>query len=193
MSAIGLHRLGLIVAAFVPQTALLRAGLPGPDEAQARPSLVGQLLVAAPGVGDPRFERTVILIVEQGPDGTLGIVVNKPIGDQPLASVFQALGQKDGDATESTATLRAACASSATGEGQRRFSSPSAAWTLDQLDDEPGPRCDPGIDRAPTRADADVMTPVSVRSHDDWRSRLACHVGAKSVISTRSQGVDPGV
>jgi putative transcriptional regulator len=101
MSAIGLHRLGLIVAAFVLQTALLRAALPGPDEAPARPPLVGQLLVAAPGVGDPRFERTVILIVEQGPDGTLGIVVNKPIGEQPLASVFKALGQKDGDATGS--------------------------------------------------------------------------------------------
>jgi putative transcriptional regulator len=101
MSAIGLHRLGLIVAAFVLQTALLRAALPGPDEAPARPPLVGQLLVAAPGVGDPRFERTVILIVEQGPDGTLGIVINKPIGEQPLASVFQALGQKDGDATGS--------------------------------------------------------------------------------------------
>ena len=101
MSAIGLHRLGLIVAAFVLQTALLRAALPGPDEAPARPLLVGQLLVAAPGVGDPRFERTVIPIVEQGPDGTLGIVINKPIGEQPLASVFQALGQKDGDATGS--------------------------------------------------------------------------------------------
>jgi hypothetical protein len=49
-------------------------------------------------VGDPRFERTVILIVEQGLDGTVGIVVNKPIGEQPLASVFKALRQKDGDA-----------------------------------------------------------------------------------------------
>ena len=101
MSAIGLHRLGLIVAAFVLQTTLLRAGLPGPDGAEARPSLVGQLLVAAPGVGDPRFERTVILIVEQGPDRALGIVINTPIGEQPLASVFKALGQKDGDATGS--------------------------------------------------------------------------------------------
>ena len=101
MSAIGLHRLGLIVAAFVLQSALLRVALAGPDEAQARSSLVGQLLVAAPGVGDPRFERTVIPIVEQGPDGTLGIVVNKPIGEQPLASVFKALGQKDGDAAGS--------------------------------------------------------------------------------------------
>ena len=101
MSAIGLRRLGLIVAAFVLQAALLREALPGPDEAQARPLLAGQLLVAAPGMGDPRFEPTVILIVEHGPDSALGIVINKPIGEQPLASVFKALGQKDGDVTGS--------------------------------------------------------------------------------------------
>ena len=59
MSAIGFRRLCLIVAAFVLQTALLRAALPGSDEAPARPSLAGQLLVAAPWIGDPRFERTV--------------------------------------------------------------------------------------------------------------------------------------
>ncbi len=52
-------------------------------------------------MGDPRFERTVILIVEHGPDGTLGIVIDKPIREQPLASVFKALGQKDGDVTGS--------------------------------------------------------------------------------------------
>jgi putative transcriptional regulator len=46
-------------------------------------------------MSDQRFERTVILIVEHGPDGALGIVINKPIGEQPLASVFKALGQKD--------------------------------------------------------------------------------------------------
>ena len=53
MSAIGLHRLGLIVAAFVLQTALLRAGLPGPDEAQARPSLV--LIGDAAHAGPPHM------------------------------------------------------------------------------------------------------------------------------------------
>ena len=52
-------------------------------------------------MGDPRFERTVILIVEHGPGGAIGIVINNPIGEQPLASVFKALGQKDGDVTGS--------------------------------------------------------------------------------------------
>ncbi len=58
-------------------------------------------------MGDPRFERTVILIVEHGPDGTLGIVIDKPIREQPLASVFKALGQKDGDATGSVRVFSA--------------------------------------------------------------------------------------
>ena len=100
MSAIGFRRLCLIVAAFVLQAAL-RAALPGSDEALARPSLAGQLLVAAPWIGDPLFEHTVILVVEHGPGGAVGIVINKPIGEQPLASVFKALGQKDGDVTGS--------------------------------------------------------------------------------------------
>jgi putative transcriptional regulator len=101
MSAIGFRRLCLIVAALVLQSALLRAALPGLDEAPARPSLAGQLLVAAPWIGDPLFGHTVILVVEHDPGGAVGIVINKPIGEQPLASVFKALGQKDGDVTGS--------------------------------------------------------------------------------------------
>ncbi|HZZ61677.1 MAG TPA: YqgE/AlgH family protein [Roseiarcus sp.] len=97
MSGIWLCRLGLVVAAIVLQTALLKAALPGPEEAPARPSLAGQLLVAAPSMGDPRFEGTVILIVQDDPTGAVGIVVNKPIGERSLASLFEALGQKAGD------------------------------------------------------------------------------------------------
>ena len=52
-------------------------------------------------MGDPRFKSTVILIVEHGPGGAIGIVINNPVGEQPLASVFKALGQKDGDVTGS--------------------------------------------------------------------------------------------
>ncbi len=47
MSAIA--RLGLVVAAFVLQTAFLKAALPtAPEDAPARASLAGQFLVAAP-------------------------------------------------------------------------------------------------------------------------------------------------
>ncbi len=88
-------RLGLIVAAFVLQTALLDAALPtGPEEAPARESLAGQLLVASPDMGDPHFERTVILIVQHDPNGALGIVLNRPVGEKTLASLLEAVGEK---------------------------------------------------------------------------------------------------
>ncbi len=48
-------------------------------------------------MGDPRFERTVILIIQHSPSGALGIVINKPIGETSVASVFEALGQKGSD------------------------------------------------------------------------------------------------
>ena len=45
-------------------------------------------------MGDPRFERTVILLVEHNQRGAFGIVVNRPIGERPLASVLNSLGEK---------------------------------------------------------------------------------------------------
>jgi len=38
----------------------------------------GRLLVAAPLLSDPNFERTVVLIVEHDGDGTVGLVLNRP-------------------------------------------------------------------------------------------------------------------
>lgn len=40
--------------------------------------LEGKMLIAMPGIGDPRFERTVIYMCVHNPDGAMGIVVNKP-------------------------------------------------------------------------------------------------------------------
>lgn len=40
--------------------------------------LDGQLLVAMPGIGDPRFERTVIYVCAHSADGAMGLVINKP-------------------------------------------------------------------------------------------------------------------
>jgi len=37
-----------------------------------------QLLVAMPGIGDPRFARTVIYMCSHNPEGAMGLVINKP-------------------------------------------------------------------------------------------------------------------
>jgi putative transcriptional regulator len=42
--------------------------------------LKGRLLVATPNLGDPNFERTVVLVLEHGDEGALGVVLNRPSG-----------------------------------------------------------------------------------------------------------------
>lgn len=37
----------------------------------------GVLLVASPSLDDPNFRQTVVLIVEHGPQGTLGLILNR--------------------------------------------------------------------------------------------------------------------
>jgi putative transcriptional regulator len=41
-------------------------------------SLRGQFLVAGPKMRDPNFFKSAVLIVEHGPDGTMGLIVNHP-------------------------------------------------------------------------------------------------------------------
>jgi putative transcriptional regulator len=41
-------------------------------------SLRGQLLVAGPGLVDPNFRRTVVLVGEHSEDGAMGVVLNRP-------------------------------------------------------------------------------------------------------------------
>ena len=42
------------------------------------PSLKGRLLVATPALGDPNFERTVVLLLEHNEEGAAGVVLNRP-------------------------------------------------------------------------------------------------------------------
>ena len=49
------------------------------DRAVSDASLKGRLLVATPSLGDPNFDRTVVLVLEhQDDDGALGVVLNRP-------------------------------------------------------------------------------------------------------------------
>jgi putative transcriptional regulator len=43
-------------------------------------SLKGRLLIAGPGLFDPNFRRTLVLIAEHTDEGALGVVLNRPTG-----------------------------------------------------------------------------------------------------------------
>jgi putative transcriptional regulator len=42
----------------------------------------GRLLVATPPLVDENFDRTVVLLLEHGPEGALGVVLNRPSGTE---------------------------------------------------------------------------------------------------------------
>jgi putative transcriptional regulator len=50
----------------------------------------GTLLVASPGLTDPNFARTVVLVLRSDDNGTLGVVLNRPTNLEP-AAVFPEL------------------------------------------------------------------------------------------------------
>lgn len=55
-------------------------------------SLAGQLLVAMPQMGDPRFARSVIyLCAHSGEAGAMGLVINKLLGSLTMAELFAQL------------------------------------------------------------------------------------------------------
>jgi putative transcriptional regulator len=92
MSLNGFDRPGVVTAAIL--ALLLTAALPAPTALPQRASLAGQLLVAAPSMGDPRFYQTVIMLVRHDRSGAMGIVVNRPLQERPLAALLEALGEK---------------------------------------------------------------------------------------------------
>ncbi|MEL7091717.1 MAG: YqgE/AlgH family protein [Pseudomonadota bacterium] len=53
--------------------------------------LTGNLLVAMPGMGDPRFERSVILLCKHSSDGAMGLIVNKPAPEIALGDLLDQL------------------------------------------------------------------------------------------------------
>jgi putative transcriptional regulator len=49
-----------------------------PNEAEG---LTGKLLIAMPGMGDPRFEHSVVFICAHSDDGAMGLIINKPAAE----------------------------------------------------------------------------------------------------------------
>jgi putative transcriptional regulator len=94
MTLMRIRRVILLLGVLLASPMLFTAALSKP-EATPQPaprSLAGQLLVASPEMGDPRFQRTVILMVRHSRDGAFGIVINRPLQDVPTAKLLDALG-----------------------------------------------------------------------------------------------------
>src|SRR6266567_5232780 len=85
----------LALAAVVLPAALLHAALQDPAQEPGRASLAGQILIASPAMGDPRFDHAVVLMVRHSAGGALGIVINRPLGERPLARLLDDIGEKN--------------------------------------------------------------------------------------------------
>lgn len=55
------------------------------------PFLDGKLLVAMPGMNDPRFAKTVIFMCAHSTEGAMGLVINKPADDLAFADLMAQL------------------------------------------------------------------------------------------------------
>lgn len=54
--------------------------------------LVGQLLVAMPGMRDPRFAKTVVYMCAHSPEGAMGLVVNRALESLTFGDLLEQLG-----------------------------------------------------------------------------------------------------
>ncbi|MGC1494799.1 MAG: YqgE/AlgH family protein [Sulfitobacter sp.] len=57
----------------------------------AKLDLTGKLLVAMPGMGDPRFAHSVIYLTAHSAQGAMGLMVNKPAPELKLSDVLDQL------------------------------------------------------------------------------------------------------
>ncbi len=80
---------GGLAVGFIP---LGPGGGPGPAVPAQSTGLSGQLLVAAEELRDPRFVRTVVYVVYHGAGGAMGLIVNRPMAEAPVADLLKSFG-----------------------------------------------------------------------------------------------------
>ena len=52
----------------------------------------GKLLISSPEISDGIFDKSIILICKHDADGTMGFIVNKPVKDVTLGTIWATLG-----------------------------------------------------------------------------------------------------
>jgi putative transcriptional regulator len=100
-----LHVIGVIAAAaaIALSAEALHAALPTDSDTSGRTSYAGQLLIAASSLQGSPFENTVVLVAQHSRDGALGIIINRPLGERPIAALIEAFGA---DATDINGSVR---------------------------------------------------------------------------------------
>jgi putative transcriptional regulator len=70
---------------------LARGAQPGPSDIPSE-FLGGRILIAMPGIGDPRFERSVLLICGHDAGHAMAIALNRPLEGLSVAGLLERLG-----------------------------------------------------------------------------------------------------
>ena len=60
-------------------------------------NLTGQVIIAMPDMGDPRFERAVILICAHSASGAMGLILNQPVPELRFGDFLAQLNIPRGD------------------------------------------------------------------------------------------------
>lgn len=63
-----------------------------PNDTPDPRNLTGKVLIAMPGMTDPRFQRSVVLICAHSDEGAMGLVLNRPMPDIDFGELLEQLG-----------------------------------------------------------------------------------------------------
>lgn len=63
--------------------------------------LTGQCLIAMPGMGDPRFEHSLVYLCAHSDEGAMGLIVNKPNAELTLSELLEQLELAETEAAQS--------------------------------------------------------------------------------------------
>jgi putative transcriptional regulator len=67
------------------------------DKAMLGSNLEGQLLIAMPGMSDPRFARSVVYMCAHSDEGAMGLVINQPIDDLTFGELIEQIDALEDD------------------------------------------------------------------------------------------------
>lgn len=88
---------------FFPLRLAALLGLVGHMNAKTETSdFSGKLLIAMPGMGDQRFEHSVVYMCAHSPEGAMGLIINKPSFDLKFEDLLKQLKIPAGDGAKGT-------------------------------------------------------------------------------------------